>query len=208
MSLELPVVGVTVGPTYGTLNNVAFTAIDTHDHTSGKGVQVPTSGININATLQFNSNAATELTYLGLEAQSSPPSDNLSVYVDNSNDLYFKNVSGTSVQITSGSAIAAVGTGVITFSALSSYPYAVQTGDAQKILGVDTSAARTLNLPAATNVMWFGIKDTVGSAATNNISITPNGTDTIEGVNATIAINETLSARILISDGVSAWYFI
>jgi hypothetical protein len=208
MNLNLPTVGVTAGPTYATLNNTAFETIDTHDHTTGKGVQVPTAGININADLEFNSNAAKELSFVGLESQGSAPSTNLSVYVDGSNDLYYKNSSGTSVQLTNGSSIAAVGSGVVTYSAPSSFPYSVVTGDAQKILGIDTSTAKTLNLPAATNVMWFGVKDITGSAATNNISVAPNGSDTIEGVNATYALNEDRSCRMLISDGTSAWYVV
>lgn len=208
MSLNLPTVSVTAGPTYATQLNTAFETIDLHDHTSGKGVQVPTAGININADLEFNSSAAKELKFIGLESQGSAPSTNLSVYVDSSNDLYFKNSSGTSVQITNGSSLAAVGSGVITYSEITSSPYSVLTSDAQKILGVNTTTAKTLNLPAATNVMWFTIKDISGQAATNNISVAPNGTDTIDGVNATATINETYASRVLISDGVSAWYLI
>lgn len=208
MSLNLPTVGVTAGPTYATLNNTAFETIDSHDHTSGNGVQVPTAGININADLEFNSNAATELTFIGLESQGSAPSTNLSVYVDSSNDLYYKNNSGTSVQLTNGSVIASTGSGVITYAAVASSPYAVTTGDAQKVLGVDTSSARTLNLPAATNVMWVTVKDESGSAATNNITITPNGTDKIDGVNASITISENYAARGLMSDGTDNWLVI
>lgn len=208
MSLNLPVVGTTAGPTYATLNNTAFETVDAHDHTSGKGVQVPTAGININATLEFNSNAATEIKYIALESQGSAPSDNLSVYVDSSNDLYYKNSFGTSVQLTNGSVIAASGSGVVTYSEITTSPYSVVTGDAQKILGVNTTTAKTLNLPAATNVMWLGIKDINGQAATNNISVAPDGSDTIDGVNATLALNENYTARYLMSDGVSAWYII
>lgn len=208
MSLSLPTVSVTAGPTYATLLNTAFETIDEHDHTSGKGVKVPTAGININATLEFNSNAATELTYVGLESQGSAPSDNLSVYVNSSNDLYYKNSSGTSVQITDGSNLAAVGSGVITYSAVSSSPYSVVTGDAQKVLGVDTSTAKTLNLPAATNVMWVNIKDVTGSAASNNITVSPNGSDTIEGVNGDWTINETYAGITLMSDGTAGWWIV
>ena len=208
MGLNLPTVQVTTGPTYATLNNTAFETIDTHDHTSGKGVQIPTSGLNINADLEFNSNAALELTHVGLESQGSAPSTNLSVYVDASNDLYYKNASGTSVQLTSGSTIASTGSGVITYSEITSTPYSVTTGDAQKILGVNTTTAKTLNLPAATNVMWFGIKDINAQADTNNITVSPNGSDTIEGVNANYTINEEYASRMLISDGVSAWWII
>ena len=207
MALDLPVVGVTTGPTYASLLNTAFETVDLHDHTSGKGVQVPTAGLNINATLEFNSNAATELSFIGLESQGSQPGTNLSVYVDASNDLYYVNNSGTAVQITNGGSIAAVGSGLVTFSAISSTPYSVVTGDAQKVLGVDTTVARTLNLPAATNVMWFTVKDISGQASTYNITVTPSGSDTIDGA-ASATFNENSGAWTLMSDGVSAWYIV
>lgn len=207
MNLNLPVVVTTVGPIYATLLNQAFTDIDSHDHTSGKGVQIPTAGINMNATFDMNSNPIEELTYLGLEAQGSAPTLNRTVYVDGSNDLYYKNNAGTSVQITSGGSIAAVGSGVVTYSEITTTPYSVVTGDAQKVLGVDTSVARTLNLPAATNVMWFMVKDIDGTAATNNITVSPNGSDTIDG-GASLTINENYAGRSLMSDGVSKWFVV
>ena len=207
MSLDLPIVGTTAGPTYATMLNAAITTVDEHDHTSGKGVQIPTSGLNINASLEFNSNSAVGLTFLGLEAQGSAPGTNQSVYVNVSNDLYYKNSSGTSVQITNGSNIAAVGSGVITYSEITTTPYSVVTGDAQKVLGVDTSTPRTLDLPAATNVMWFKVKDIDGTAGTNNITVDANGSDTIDGA-ATHVITENFGSRVFMSDGVSAWYIV
>ncbi len=56
--------------------------------------------------------------------------------------------------------------------------------------------------------MAFWVKDITGTAATNNITVTPNGTDTIDGVNASITINENAAARMLISDGAAAWYIL
>ncbi len=207
MVLDLPVVSTTPGPTYATLLNAAMEDIDAHDHTSGKGVQVPSAGLNINADLTFNSNAATSLTFLGLEAQDSAPSTNLSVYVDNSNDLYYKNSSGTSVQLTTGGTIASAGSGIITYSLIATYPYSVVVGDAQKVLGIDTSAARTLNLPAAVNAMWFKVKDVIGTASTYNITVSPNGSDTIDTA-ASHVINENFASRVFISDGVSKWFVV
>jgi hypothetical protein len=205
MSISLPTVGVTVGPTYAENINDAFDTVDAHDHTSGKGVQVPTAGLNINADLAYGDNAATGVKFVALNSQGSNPGTNKSVFVDASNDLYYLNNSGTAVQITSGSSIAAVGSGVITYNEPSSFPYSVVTGDAQKVLGIETTTANTLNLPAATNVMAFWIKDITGTAAANNITVSPNGADTIDGA-ASLTLNENSSARMLMSDGVSKWY--
>ena len=207
LGLVLPVVGVTVGPTYATLNNQAFEVLDLHDHTSGKGVQVPAAGININADLSYNSNAATSLTFAAFVSTTSPGT-NRSIYTDGTGDLYYKNSAGSDVQITSGNVIAAVGSGVWTYAEPAVFPYAVVPGDAQKVLGITTTVGRTINLPPATNVIFFTIKDISGQAATNNITITPAGVDTIEGVAASFTLNENYASRMLMSDGVSAWYIV
>lgn len=52
------------------------------------------------------------------------------------------------------------------------YPYITQKSD--YIIWVDTTAARTINLLASPETgRTFRIKDVTGSAATNNITITP-----------------------------------
>ena len=205
MALSLPTTSVTPGPTYADLNNSAFDLVDAHDHTTGKGVRIPSAGLGINATVEFNDNGASEITFLAFTA-SAAPSATKAVYVNSSNDLYYRNASGTSVQLTSGASIASVGSGVITYSLLGAYPYSVTTGNAQQILGVDTGSARTLNLPAATNAMAFWVKDVIGSAATNNISIVPAGADTIEGVASTWLMDSNYSVHGFVSDGTSKWF--
>lgn len=70
------------------------------------------------------------------------------------------------------------------------YPYNILTTD--YIVLVDTSAARTVRLPnAPTTDQVFIIKDTVGSGATNNISLTTvGGVVTIDGATTvTMALN-------------------
>jgi hypothetical protein len=208
MALDLPTVSTTIGPTWATQLNTAIETIDSHDHTSGKGVQIPTSGLNINASLEFNSNSAVEITFLGLESQGSAPSTNLSIYVDGSNDLYYVNGSGTSVQITDGNALTASTAAAITYKAITTTPYTVLSTDTNKALVVDTSSAKTLNLPSAANAMWLYIKDQDGTAGTNNITISPNGSDTIDGSNSDLVMTENWGSRTMISDGSSAWYVI
>lgn len=205
MLISLPTVSVTSGPTYATMLNSAFDTVDAHDHTTGKGIQVPTAGININAALEFNDYGVTELGSVAFTAGSAP-SVNKAVYVNASNDLYYKNASGTSVQLTSGGSINSVGSGIISYVTPGAYPYSVTSGNAQQVIGVSTASARTLNLPSAATAMAFWVKDITGSAATNNISIVPNGADTIDTVAATLTINEDSAARMIVSDGATSWY--
>jgi hypothetical protein len=70
---------------------------------------------------------------------------------------------------------------------------------------VDTSVARTLNLPAAALNAFFLVRDKTGSAATNNITIARAGTESIDGT----AANKTLSINkgfwMFMCDGTDWW---
>lgn len=107
MNLVLPIVGVRAGPDYANDINAAFSLVDSHDHSTGKGVKITPSGLNINAALDYNNNAATSLGYANYKNETATLSSSVlrSVYVVNGN-LYYNNGSGTAVQITNGSSVA------------------------------------------------------------------------------------------------------
>lgn len=133
MSITTPTVSVTAGPTYATQINTAVDTIDAHDHTTGKGVRVPSAGLNINADLSFGGNDATTLRSVAFSSQGSPlgVGDVNAVYVSGGN-LYFNNGSGASVQITSGStlnptAAGGIGGDYVGSTALVSYSTATKT---------------------------------------------------------------------------------
>ena len=204
MNIVVPTVGVTTGPTYANLVNAAFDTVDAHDHTTGKGVRIPTAGINMNADLEFNGYSALEIDSIAFELGGAD-GINRSAFVNGSGDLYYKNNNGTDVQITSGGGLAAVGSGIISFVLAGVYPYSVTSGNAQQIVGIDTTSARSVILPSAATSMAFWLKDVTGTAGTNNITVTPDGADTIDGT-ASLVINENSSVRGLVSNGTSAWY--
>lgn len=108
MSLNEPSVGTTAGPTWATEVNENFTTIDQHDHTSGKGVQLTPSALNINSDLEFNGNAATELKRLTIDSSATGSGTNYSVYQSGGN-LYWYNGSGQAVQITNGANVKTTG---------------------------------------------------------------------------------------------------
>jgi len=108
MSLNEPTVGTTAGPTWATETNTNWTSIDAHDHTSGKGVQLNPSSLNINSDLEFNQNSASELKNVIFDSSVSAASTNYSIsQIDG--DLYWRNNSGENVQITTGSAVKTTG---------------------------------------------------------------------------------------------------
>lgn len=93
-------------------------------------------------------------------------------------------------------------------TSISTSPVTILNTDAFAMYNVDTSAARTINLPTATSVAdrAYIFKDVTGTSETNNISIVPNGTDQIEGLNTTKIFQTNFGSWILISDGVSKWW--
>lgn len=86
--------------------------------------------------------------------------------------------------------------------------YTVTAADPGTLAITSTAAARTITLPAAT--VWrpgtqLKVKDESGAAATNNITITRAGTDTIDGAN-TLVINTNYGKATIYTDGVSKWF--
>lgn len=208
MNLDLPAVSATLGPEWASLLNAALQIIEEHDHSSDDGNPVTPAGILINAALNFVNNQIQNAKSLGLYAKLVADLTHLGSLQRIGGDVYWINSAGASVRLTNGSVIATSGTGVLSPSVPASYPYTILTTDAQAVKIFDTSAARTGLLPAATTAMMVGIKDGTGTASTYNITITPNGTDTIDGVNADYLIQEDFGMRFFLSDGVSKWYVI
>lgn len=112
MSLVLPTEG---GSTdiWDTILDTAFGLIDAHDHTTGKGVPVPSAGLKINADVAW-SFAGTNYAITAMKALDFTPvtaasvtsySSALFANSSDSNNLYFRNSAGTNVKITDGSTI-------------------------------------------------------------------------------------------------------
>ena len=91
---------------------------------------------------------------------------------------------------------------LITYVQPGAYPYAALSTD--YFISVDSSAARTINLPnAPTTRKTYVIKDRVGSAAVNNITITtPGGIVNIDGATS-YAINTNYGAITVVFNGTS-----
>lgn len=211
MNLSLPVVSTTIGPAWATLLNAAITYIDSHDHSSNKGKQIPTSAININANLDLNSFSpfnALSLKFSSQAAALTGASNASSIYVVNGN-LYFTNSSGSAVQITSGGSVATAPGAAQTFEPLTlAGDLTIAAIDTYVVINVDTTAAHTISLPSIGSVAAgriFIIVDKTGNSLAQPITITPDGSDKINNVAASFALNSGNGSLTLISDGVSNW---
>lgn len=99
---------------WDTLLTAVFTLIDQHQHAPGKGVKVPTAGLNINADLSF----AGAYALTNLLAADFTPTTTASVaalagafFVNSgdSNNLYWRNPSGTNVKVIDGNTLNVAG---------------------------------------------------------------------------------------------------
>lgn len=143
MNLNLPVPTQTVGPAWATELNQTLTQVDSHNHTSGQGTQIPTAGLNINADLPINGYNLNSLRSLRLAVQSATltlPADVSSLYVVGGN-LYYNNSIGQAIQITAGAALNATSIGGI------GGDYATSTASE-----FYTSAKQTFTFTQSTNV--------------------------------------------------------
>ena len=78
------------------------------------------------------------------------------------------------------------------------------------ILVNSPNSSPTVSLPSAATFGKFDIviKDISGKADTYNITITPNGSDTIEGVSASLPLRTGYGRIHLVCDGTSGWWVI
>ena len=112
MSLTLPEVLVTSGPTYATQVNTALDVVDDHDHSVGKGKKITPTGLNINSDLTLNNNQLVDVKAVKLSQQASVATLG-AIYVKGA-DLFYRDLNGVEVQLTSSGAINTSSTGAIT----------------------------------------------------------------------------------------------
>jgi len=125
MNLVVPTVGSEPGPNWANDVNADLSIIDSHNHSSGQGVQIQPNGININADLPFNSNNATQLRTTRFSPQNSPipntGSDVAELYVSG-NELFFNDTTGgNQVQLTSNGTVNATSSGISSGTATASF---------------------------------------------------------------------------------------
>lgn len=155
MNLPIPGVGQTLGPTWATDLNNSLTLIDQHNHTSGYGVPIPPSGLNINADLTMNNNNLIAIKSLRITPGSilAGASDLACLFV-NAADLYYNDGVGNHVRITQNGGVAGTPGSIsnLTSPASASYVAANETfvwqSDANTPANMDNASIILRNLSA------------------------------------------------------------
>lgn len=147
MSLPESTALVTTGPAWATNIESSLLLIDAHDHTAGKGVQIVTSSLSVNADLSFGNFSATGLTSTAFTSLNTTLGTNSRTYVVNG-DLYFNNSAGTPIQITSGTSVNVSGVGGIT--GLAGTTGALTFSNITKTFTFTQDAGKTANIIAGT----------------------------------------------------------
>lgn len=210
MSMIIPTVSVTLGPTYATQVNSAFDLVDAHDHTSGKGTRIPSAGLNINTDLTFGGYSATTLKTTSYQSQGGAlGAGTTNAVYSVGGDLYWNNGAGTAVKITNG---AGINTAALTTTVWTAYQtstdYTILAADSYGYIAVNSSiGARLITLPAANAVTagrFYWVSDVSGNAGTNNITVAAAGADTIDA-GSNVAITANYGTVCVVSDGTSKW---
>lgn len=133
MGLIEPVVGQEPGPTWANDLNASLGILDQHNHSTGQGVQITPTGLNINIDLPMQGNNLTQVNTVRFQALSvSLPgiSPDLGCIYVAGNELYYNDESGNVIAITkTGSVNAGAGsiTGLPSGTASASYNSLNQT---------------------------------------------------------------------------------
>ena len=210
MSLPVPAVGNEPGPNYAFDINSCMSLLDSHNHSPGSGVQITPSGLNINTSLTFSNNFATNVAGVTLYPQQSAPAIN-TVY-DNAGDLYFVDGLNRSIQITSnGSVNSGAGSinGLPSGTASASYVAINGTFVWQSATGIpanmDFGAALFRNLTSNVNYVKVQPPASLGSTWTLTLPQLPSGSTKLVTLNTSgqfFAVTDVDNVTLVISSNL------
>lgn len=178
MNLVLPGVGTEAGPDYATEINNDLTLLDAHDHSSGSGVPVTPSGLNINTDLSINGNAVVEVSHLDLTT-GTVSVDARSLSSDGI-DLFFTDASGNQIQITDNGGVAGTPGSIANLAPPASATYVsgsqtfVWQSDANTPANMDNASITIRNLSAGANGVTVNAPAALGANYNITLPLTPN----------------------------------
>ena len=165
---NMGLLGITLGTDSGlTIEldaNINYGLLDGHNHTSGNGVQIPPSGLNMIADLPFQNNNAIVLrsTQFVNASMPLPVTGPMAVlngtYVAGGN-LYFNDAGGNQIQITKSGLVNATSSGIANGTASATF--------AAGVLVVDANTNTPANIQVASVLLGLN------SASTNYLTLSP-----------------------------------
>lgn len=191
MNLTLPTVSTTVGPTWATMLNTAFTQVDAHTHVvgAGQGVPISAAALAIDGDVSWSNHSLLSVGSVQLADQGTTLGANR-VY-NNGGNLYFTDGNGVAIPITASGGVAGTpgsiaglaSPGGASWSAITGFVWtsAALTGaimDCGPILlrtGTASSNAVTLTPASATTAYTLTLPNAV-PAANSFLTITTGGT--------------------------------
>lgn len=115
----------------------------------------------------------------------------------------------SSMALTAGTSLTLAGQLHLPTKAVTGASYNVDTTTKDVILFCDsTSNAISINLPAASNGRILFIQDVAGTAATNNITLVPSGSDEIQGLTSNYVMDADYQGITLAAYSGGSWFII
>lgn len=173
MNLVKPNVGEDPGPDWATNLNGDLDSIDSHDHSTGQGVQIGVAGINIDGSLVMNEQNLTQINaalFTQINAALTSLLRSLQVV---SKDLYYVDGDGNSVRITQGGSV---------------------TGATGTITGLPSGTAS-----AAFSAGTFTFSSATNTKATMSVGPVAIGSTTINGKQTTLASAAAMPANLTLT---------
>jgi hypothetical protein len=227
MSLVIPTPGVDPGPDYATNLQSSLTIIDQHNHSSGSGVQINPSGLNINASLPMNNNNLTLVQAIIYQSQSTSfpgSSPYLGCTYVAGNELYYNDLAGNVVKLTANGSVNSTSSGIASGTATASFSGGVLVVNSNTLTPANIQVASVLmgNNVASSNYLTWQPPSSLASNysvtappsnttaatvfmtydASNNMGIGPAVTAGITGTNIasnTITVAKMAPPNIVIS---------
>ncbi len=204
MNMPVPNVALDPGPDWATNLDACLSIIDSHNHTSGQGVPITPSAIDINADLPLNGNNLTTARSLRFTPQTGTISGSADIgcLYENGVDLYYIDGAGNQVRITqggsvtgasgtitglpSGTASASFAGGTFTFQSATNTPAAMNFGPVTlgqavvsgKNVTISASVSQAANYALTLPIALPSIQSAVVSDNSGNLSFLGISTST------------------------------
>lgn len=201
MSLLGISIGVDSGITIEQNLNSDISILDQHNHSPGSGVQIQPSGINISSDLEYNSNGAVGVGFIGLSNLGGSPSTNTSIFSSDGVDLYFLDGDGNIVQMTSGGSVLATSSGISSGTNSASF--------VSNVLVVNVAANTPANIQCGSILLGNNVANTKFLTLSPPAAMAANFTLTLPSIPAsqsflTIDTSGNIAAYAGIAKGITA----